>query len=229
MTLHSSQAPLEIQQFQVLLRTRLIALDLGLDDRQVARLVELAALLARWGKRINLSGHRSVGEILDRLIVDALGLGVVVQDLVGAWPSRMVDLGSGAGIPGLPLAIVHPETTVELVEARARRHHFQRAACREISILNAVPRLGRIEQLAPSRAPLVVAQAVGPIRDVTSLAVPWLAAGGWLVVPSGSLPPHFDPGPGWIDHGSRPYSSPGSIVARSIWFGQRSLEAAESP
>lgn len=229
MTHHPSPDMPELQQLQELLGVRLAGLDLRLDDRQIEQLVALAALISRWGTRINLSGHRGVGEILERLIVDALALGSAIQDLIGSMPARMVDLGSGAGIPGLPLAIAHPGTSVELVEARERRHHFQRAACRELAILNAVPRLGRIEQLEPSVAPLVVAQAVAPIREVTALAARWLAAGGWLVVPAGPQPPHLDPGPGWAEYGSRPYAIPGSGIARSIWFGRRSLEVGESP
>jgi len=217
------------ERLQAIIRSGPIDLELGLNDNQAARLVALAGLLARWGDRINLSGHRSEAEILERLIVDALALGSAIRQLMGRWPDRIVDLGSGAGIPGLPLAIAHPETMIELVEARERRHHFQRAACRELEIRNAVPRLGRIETLEPSLVPLVVAQAVGPIEAVALLAERWLLAGGWLIIPSGAEPPHFEPGSGWIQHGTRPYSVPGSGIRRSIWFGQRSVGDSESP
>lgn len=214
---------------RAIIRSGPIDLDLELNDHQAGRLVALAGLLARWGDRINLSGHRGEFEILERLIVDALALGSAIRQLMGRWPDRIVDLGSGAGIPGLPLAITHPETTIELVEARERRHHFQRAACRELEIRNAVPRLGRIETLEPSLVPLVVAQAVGPIEGVALLAERWLLGGGWLVVPSGATPPNFEPGSGWIQHGTRPYLVPGTGAHRSIWFGQRSGGDVESP
>ena len=199
----------------------LTGLRTALDPGQAARLVRLADLLSRWGSRINLSGHRTPAEIFERLILDALTVGELVGDVAGCWPDRVVDLGSGAGIPGLPLAIAHPGSQFELVESRERRHHFQRAACRELGISNAEPRLGRIEQLEPSVVSVVVAQAVGPIEEVATLAECWLAPGGWLFVPSGTSPPRFDPGEGWIQHGTRPYAAPGASVERTVWFGQR--------
>jgi len=199
----------------------LTGLGTALDPGQTDRLVRLADLIARWGSRINLSGHRTAAEIFERLILDALTVGALIEDVVGRWPDRVVDLGSGAGIPGLPLAIAHPGSQFELVEARERRHHFQRAACRELGIANAAPRLGRIEQLEPSVVSVVIAQAVGPIGDVAALAERWIAPGGWLFVPSGVSAPRFDPGQGWIQHGTRPYAAPGASAERTVWFGQR--------
>lgn len=200
----------------------------GLDSEQAYRLVRLAELIAQWGSRINLSGHRTTGEIFERLILDALKVGEVIGSVIGTWPDRVVDLGSGAGIPGLPLAIVHPESQFELVEARARRHHFQRAACRELAVSNVDPRLGRIEEIEPSVVRVVIAQAVGPIEDVTALAARWIAPGGWLFIPSGVMASRFRPGPGWVRHEICPYPAPGSGVERAVWFGQRGPLAERS-
>ena len=85
----------------------------------------------------------------------------------------MVDLGSGAGFPGLPIALLHPERTVTLVESRERRHHFQRAAVRELGIANAVLRLGRAEVLFPEPSSLVMAQAMASPQQVVAWMLPW--------------------------------------------------------
>lgn len=177
--------------------------------------------MASWGSRLNLSGHREATDIYDALVADALVLLANALDLMDRRPRRVVDLGSGAGFPGLPIAIAIPEAVVELVEARRRRHHFQRAACRQLSIENARPRLGRIEDLDPTRADLVVAQAVGPIADVITLATPWVEEGGWLVVPTGATPPDCDPGPGWVGRGLRRYRDNAVSGPRSFWYAQR--------
>jgi len=198
-----------------------VDLEIALDPGRVDALVALAHLVAEWGTRINLTGHRDTAEIADRLIVDALALHAQVVAALGVRSARVVDLGSGAGFPGLPIAIADPDCQVELVEARERRHFFQRAVCRRLGVANAHPRLGRIEVLDPTPAPLVFAQAVGPIEAVVGLAARWVEADGWLIVPSGPTLPDLDPGSGWVQHGAVPYRAPGNDRALSFWFARR--------
>ena len=95
----------------------------------------------------------------------------------------MVDLGSGAGFPGLPIALLHPERKITLVESRERGHHFQRAAVRELGIANAVLRLGRAEELRPEPHPLVTAQAIASPRQAVAWMLPWAEPGGTLALP----------------------------------------------
>ena len=94
----------------------------ALRPEQQDRLLQLAELLASWAPRMNLTGHRSADGIVRRLVLDAVAL----EPLLPA-ASRVADLGSGAGFPGLPLAVLREDTAFVLVESRERRHHFQRA------------------------------------------------------------------------------------------------------
>jgi len=192
-----------------------------LTAQQIERLAGLAELVVDWGARINLSGFRDPDRVFDGLIADALALGAAIDELIGGPPPRIVDLGSGAGFPGLPLAITRPATEVVLVESRQRRHHFQRAACRELGITNAHPRLGRIEGLDVQAAEVVVAQAVGQLADVVGLAGRWVAGGGWLVVPGGSTARRLDAGAGWASHGSRRYGDGVLTATRTLWYARR--------
>ena len=98
---------------------------------QIDQLLSLAELLESWGQRINLTGHQSQAEIVSRLVLEAVGL-------LTAAPAfeSLVDLGSGAGFPGLPVAILLPSVQVTLVDSRKRRHHFQKAAIRELGLEN---------------------------------------------------------------------------------------------
>jgi len=143
------------------------------------QLADLALLVAEWGRRINLSGHRSAQRIGDRLILDAAALAATLPPF-----QSLADLGSGAGFPGLPIAILYPEAELVLVEARRRRHHFQRAAVRQIEISNAHPLHGRIEQLTPRPCTIALAQAVAPAIEVAATMRPWVLQGGWIGIPA---------------------------------------------
>lgn len=154
--------------------------------------------------------------IIGRLVLDALALEGLLPPA-----ARIADLGSGAGFPGLPLAIVRPEAHFVLVEARERRHHFQRTAIRELGLENVDPRRGRIEQLEPASAEGVVAQAVAKPRGAVELAIPWCESGGWIAVPGSESPPD----PGELDQiriaNTFAYHVPCGGPSRSLWLGRR--------
>ena len=170
--MESQRAPRE------LLESGLAELGLELAASDQDALIGLAVLLTRWSERMNLTAHRTPELIVRRLILDAASL---EQALPQA--SRIVDLGSGAGFPGLPLAVLRPASEVLLVEAREKRHHFQRAAIRELGLSNARPIRGRAESVPPRHASLVVAQALAAPDRALSLALEWVEPGGWIGIP----------------------------------------------
>jgi 16S rRNA (guanine527-N7)-methyltransferase len=172
-------------------------------------------LVFAWSARINLTGHRDREGIARGLVLDALGLASLVPDPA----SSLVDLGSGAGFPGLPIALARPACRVTLVESRVRRHHFQRAVIRELAIANAEARLGRAEALDPAPHRVAVARAVGPLQDLVPWLVRWLEPGGLALVPirTGSEPPLP---PGIVTLGLRSYRVPGGRERR-VWVGTR--------
>lgn len=166
--------------------------ELGLDSSpgQRAALEQLCALVASWGARMNLSGHRSAEAVARNLVLEAAAL------LAAAPPfSSLADLGSGAGFPGLPIAVLRPELRVTCVEARLRRHHFQRAARRELGLENVELLRGRAEELEPVAHQAVVAQAMAAPARVLGWMRPWAEPGGWLLLP-GSIGQPLEPGPG---------------------------------
>jgi len=121
-------------------------LPLAADSNQLEALLELAQLLEQWSKRINLTGHRTAPEIVRKLILDAAALTAQLPEI-----ASLADIGSGAGFPGFPVAILRADCRVTLVESRERRHHFQRQAIRQLGLENARAELGRAEALEPSR------------------------------------------------------------------------------
>jgi 16S rRNA (guanine527-N7)-methyltransferase len=176
----------------------------------------LAELLARWSARMNLTAHGDAEAVVRRLILDALALDARLPDV-----SSMVDLGSGAGFPGLPIALLHPEREVMLVESRERRHHFQRAAIRELGIGNVVLRRGRVEELPPEPRPLVTAQAMACPQQAVAWMLPWAEPAGTLALPlSAGQPP-----PGSIEGVGEalllPYAVPLGGPRRTVWLARK--------
>ena len=199
-----------------------------IEDRRL-KLRALAELVSTWGSRINLTGYRDSQGVFGGLVIDALELLVAVQARLDHPAHEVADLGSGAGFPGLPIAIASPRALVTLVEARRRRHHFQRSACRSIPIENARPIRGRLEAEEPRPASLVFAQAVGPLPKVLELALPWVRPGGWLVVPSGPRLESAPAGPSWGAETVQAYGQPGSEGPRRFWMGCRTDFPLDSP
>jgi 16S rRNA (guanine527-N7)-methyltransferase len=153
--------------------------ELGLrtDPGSLDRWQKLAVLLERWSERINLTGHRGGIAIAERLLLEAAAL---IQVLPAA--GSVVDLGSGAGIPGIPLAICRPDCGVRLIESRERRHHFQRAAIRELDLDNATPLLGRAEVLEVQPSQGVIAQAIAQPEQAIDWMRRWMAPRGWIAL-----------------------------------------------
>jgi 16S rRNA (guanine527-N7)-methyltransferase len=197
------------------------AAELGLDlDRARAEaLLELAALLVAWGGRINLTGHRDQEAVVRGLVLEAGALLVHAPDF-----SCLADLGSGAGFPGLPIAVLRPDVEVTLVESRLRRHHFQRTAVRELGLAKVLPLRGRAEVLAPTPHQAVVAQAMARPARALAWMLPWAAPGGWLLLPGGDRPPEVGDVPGCQFESLVRYRLPCGGPARTLWIGRRGSE-----
>jgi 16S rRNA (guanine527-N7)-methyltransferase len=193
-------------------------LALPASPEQIEALLRLAALLERWGQRINLSGHRDVESIVARLVLDAAALSLHLP----AAPS-LVDLGSGAGVPGLPIAVLRPECALLLVEAREKRHHFQRAAVRELGLRNVEMLLGRAERLGAQPRSAVIAQALAEPSKALGWMLPWAEIGGWLVIPGGERPPEIASRPELSPSRAVAYSVPGGGAQRTLWMARRLL------
>ncbi len=137
-------------------------------------------LLARWNATINLVGRREFPAIAERHIADSLQL----VPLIPRGTARAIDLGSGAGFPGLILAAA-TEIPFDLVESDLRKAAFLREAAR---VLGAPARVHavRIEAAKFAPAPLVTARALAPLPRLLELAAPLLAPGGIALFPKGA-------------------------------------------
>jgi 16S rRNA (guanine527-N7)-methyltransferase len=130
----------------------------------------------------NLSGHSSLDQVVVDLILDSLYLAPQVQG------TRILDIGSGAGFPGLVLALALPEVEVTLMEPRSKRVSFMQHAVRILELGNRVKVIkGRAEEsgLAKPDFDTVTVRAVGSLKLSLALAQPYLAKKGLILLPRG--------------------------------------------
>jgi 16S rRNA (guanine527-N7)-methyltransferase len=142
-----------------------------------AALARYAALLREWNERINLISRRDSTRVLTYHVIDSLAASPLLPDR-----SRVCDLGAGAGLPGIPLAIVRPDLDVVLLESSRKRGLFLQAAIDGLGLGNCRLAAGRAEALPPLDCDIVVARLTGPVFDTITWAVRHLRAGGRVIL-----------------------------------------------
>lgn len=147
---------------------------------ELPRAVAYASLLAGPGIERGLIGPRERERLWERHLINS----VSVESLVPQG-SEVLDIGSGAGLPGVPLALVRPDLQVTLVEPLLRRAVFLTEVCAELSLPNVSVVRSRAEQLPDACADVVVARAVAPLPRLAEWTLRLLRAGGLLVALKG--------------------------------------------
>lgn len=156
---------------------RLAAASIVVDAREAAALAQFVELLLKWNRVYNLTGVRGVDEILDRHLVESLALKALLRG------ERVADVGSGGGLPGLPLAIVAPERRFTLIESRAKRVRFLRHVITELKLTNTTVEQSRAEHLHVEQPfATVLARAVAPPPELLTICRPLMAPGSVLLL-----------------------------------------------
>lgn len=143
--------------------------------------LRFAEILADTGVTHGLIGPREVPRLWDRHVLNC----AVINDAFPA-ATKLVDVGSGAGLPGVALAIVRPDLDVHLVEPMLRRTQWLAGVVGDLGLANVTVHRGRAEELSGSvSAPWVTARAVARLDKLARWCVPLLDAGGTLVAMKG--------------------------------------------
>ncbi|HDR1337276.1 TPA: 16S rRNA (guanine(527)-N(7))-methyltransferase RsmG, partial [Pasteurella multocida] len=135
---------------------------LSITDQQKEQLIKLVLLLNKWNKAYNLTSVRDPMEMLVKHILDSV---VVSPHLQG---KHFIDVGTGPGLPGLPLAIVNPNKHFVLLDSLGKRISFIRNAIRELGLDNVEAVLSRVEEYHPEQ-PFdgVLSRAFASLKDMT--------------------------------------------------------------
>jgi 16S rRNA (guanine527-N7)-methyltransferase len=187
----------------------------SLDEATAGRFADLCTLLLRWNARMNLTAIRDEEGILSRHFVES----IVCARALPAGIATLLDVGSGAGFPGIPIALCQPGIAVTLAESHGRKAAFLREAVRTLDI-SATVHSGRAELLV-QRFDCVTLRAVDRMEKAVQAASKLVGESGWLAVMT--TEDRLDPtttakreGWSWI----RPIALPGSD-SRVLALGQR--------
>lgn len=159
--------------------------ELGLDELQACtpRLLDYLALLAKWNKVYNLTAVRELERMLPQHLLDSLA---VLPYISG---DSLLDVGSGAGLPGIPLAIALPEMSVTLLDSNHKKTAFLQQACIELKLSNVSVVCGRVETWKPpGKFDIVISRAFSELVLFAKLAAHQCAPGGAMLAMKGVFP-----------------------------------------
>ena len=162
----------------------LAALSLDLPAIARGQLLAFAALLGKWNKVYNLTALRDESQVISHHLLDSLA---VLQHLGTA--QRLADIGSGGGLPGIPLAIARPEMNVALVESNQKKSAFEQQAKIELGLANVSVHCARVEVWQPSeKCDVVISRAFSDLAEFVQLSGHLLAEDGALLAMKGVNP-----------------------------------------
>jgi 16S rRNA (guanine527-N7)-methyltransferase len=164
------------------LRAGLAELGLSLDDRQVEQLLGYLHLIEKWTRVYNLTAVRDPAEMLTHHLLDSLGVVAPIRRELGGRSARVLDVGSGAGLPGVVLAIACPLLSVVCVDTVAKKAAFVQQVAGQLQLPNLHGRHARVESLSDTYD-LVCSRAFASLPDFVAWSAGVLSPGGrWLAM-----------------------------------------------
>ena len=164
------------------LRQGATALGLDLDDRQVGQLIDYLGLLQKWNKVYNLTAVREEGQMLTHHLLDSLAVVEPLRRQSGGKPIRLLDVGSGAGLPGAVIAICCPQVRVDCVDTVAKKAAFIQQVAASLQLPNLRGVHARVESL-PGPYDVIASRAFASLPDFVNGSAQALAEGGvWMAM-----------------------------------------------
>lgn len=191
---------------RALLEDGLQGLQLKADDQQIGKLLDYVQLLQRWNKAFNLTAVRQPEQMIGLHVLDSLSLHPFLAG------ERLIDIGSGAGLPGIPLAILNPHRQFDLLDSNGKKTRFLCQARQTLSLNNVTEIQDRVEDFQPRRLyDVALSRAFGDLSMLLQVADHLLATGGFFLAMKGKYP-HTELSAipkGYIVAFSRPLRIPG--------------------
>ena len=196
MTDDTPQPEMPRPEMERALRRGAESLGIALDDAQVAQLLAYLAAMLDWNEKVNLTAVREPVAAVERHLVDSLSLVPLWRALAGeAAPVRVLDLGTGGGFPGAPLAVVWPKARVLQIDGTGKKVKIVNDCLIRAGIKNATAFQCRGQELSARRPDalhgfdLCVARAVGPAPRLLEELSKLVAPRGYVILMKGPEPP----------------------------------------
>lgn len=162
-------------------------LAIDLTDAQRRRLLDYTALIEKWNRTYNLTAVRGPVAMVSQHLLDSLA--VLPHLPMPAERPAIADVGSGAGLPGIPIAVARPDWQVTLVEASQKKAAFLRQACIALGLANVAVHEGRVESLRPAALfAIVISRAFADLAKFIAACAHLVAPGGVLAAMKGIYP-----------------------------------------
>lgn len=159
------------------------ALSLTLTEAQQQQLLDYLALLQRWNRTYNLTAVRDAQQMLTRHVLDSLSV------LPHLPPGALLDVGAGAGLPGIVLAIADPQRTVTVLDSNGKKTRFMFQCVTELGLARCAVVKARVQDYRPAQRPqLVISRAFASLSDMLDTCAHLPANGGLLLAMKGQYP-----------------------------------------
>lgn len=198
---------------------------LGLDSAIAAPLLDYLQLLLRWNRAYNLTAVREPLDMVDKHLLDSLAMHPYV-DAIARAGGTLADLGTGAGLPGIPLAIAKPGLRVTLVESNGKKVRFLREVVRKLALADVEVVESRIEAFdRPEAFDGITARALASLPLILQLGGHLLKPGGQLLAMKGVCPDAeiAELPPGWALAHAHALRVPGLDAERHLVVIQREV------
>jgi len=175
----------DLQAFRPALTQALQTLQLALSDQQIDQLLAYQAMIQKWNKVYNLTAVRDPQAMLVQHLIDSLSLIPALRRHAQplAAPVRLMDVGSGGGLPGVVVAICQPEIDVSCVDAVAKKASFIKQVAAELGLRNLHGLHSRVEALDVPPVDIITSRAFASLLDFTTLTRQHLKPGAiWLAM-----------------------------------------------
>jgi 16S rRNA (guanine527-N7)-methyltransferase len=201
-------------------------LGVTLAGAETARLLKLLDELEHWNRAYNLTAVEGRGELITHHLLDSLS---VSPDLAG---TRIADVGTGAGFPGLPLAVVNPRRQFTLIDSNGKKTRFVEHAVRTLALTNVTVVHARAETLRPETPfDTVTARALAPLAELLTRVAPLCASATRVLAMKGRWPEKEleKLPPSWRLTDSRHITVPGLAAERCVLMLSMGRAAAAAP
>lgn len=168
---------------KTILESGIKQLNLAITDTQINQLIQFIELIAKWNKAYNLTAVRNNNDMARLHILDSLAILPHIQG------ERIIDIGTGAGLPGIPLALCLPEIQFTLLDSNAKKTRFVQQAVLELKLKNVNVVHSRVEDYQPDiKYDAVLTRAFASLPDIIKLTTHLLNESGVLLAMKGQIP-----------------------------------------
>ena len=188
----------------------------GLTEQQVTAFSKLQPLYSEWNSQINVISRKDIDELYERHVLHSLGIAKFIRFTPG---TKILDVGTGGGFPGIPLAILFPEVQFHLVDSIGKKIKVVKAVAENLQLANVTAEQVRAEQLK-EKYHFIVSRAVTKLPEFVGWVSKMIARDQHNAVPNGIL---YLKG-GSLDTEIKPYRKKVMVQELSEWFDEPFFE-----